>query len=167
MGRGTKHTTTWKQCFDMGNIIILGILNYSDICSCDDDTISYFMRPSSKFQIWPCHIQLSVGSPWLCVTDEDRCHLPRCPVFAGMQPPHWPEHALVYTECVVRLKTVLLGNHVQQGSQYTTMSVREGIRKKIRNYLGIFPNIGGGLLNPKTFVIWPSNFWHAQIILRC
>ena len=25
--------------------------------------------------------------------------------------------------------------------------------KKIRDYLGIFPNIGGGLLNPKTFVI--------------
>ena len=23
------------------------------------------------------------------------------------------------------------------------------------------------LFNPKTFVIWPSNFWHAKIILRC
>ena len=35
-----------------------------------------------------------------------------------------------------------------------TGKFREGIRKKIRNYLGIFPNIGGGgLLNPKTFVI--------------
>ena len=25
----------------------------------------------------------------------------------------------------------------------------------------------GVLLNPKTFVIRPSNFWHAKIILRC
>ena len=38
--------------------------------------------------------------------------------------------------------------------------------KKIRDYLGFFPN-RGGLPNPKTFVIWPSNFWHAKIILRC
>ena len=34
------------------------------------------------------------------------------------------------------------------------MRLREGLRKKIRNCLGIFPNIGGGgLLIPKTFVI--------------
>ena len=35
-----------------------------------------------------------------------------------------------------------------------TLIIREGLQKKIRNYLGIFPNIGGGgLLIPKTFVI--------------
>ena len=37
---------------------------------------------------------------------------------------------------------------------FGNLIVREGLRKKIRNYLGIFPNIGGGgLLIPKTFVI--------------
>ena len=46
--------------------------------------------------------------------------------------------------------------------------LREPVRKKIRDFLGIFPIRGGRvLLNPKTFVIWPSNFWHAKIILRC
>ena len=35
--------------------------------------------------------------------------------------------------------------HVQKNvGQNLTQSVREGIRKKIRDYLGIFPNIGGG-----------------------
>ena len=46
--------------------------------------------------------------------------------------------------------------------------LREPVRKKIRDFLGVFPIRGGRvLLNPKTFVIWPSNFWHTKIILRC
>ena len=43
--------------------------------------------------------------------------------------------------------------------------LREPVRKKIREFLGVFPIRGGGVSpNPKTFVIWPSNFWHSKII---
>ena len=46
-----------------------------------------------------------------------------------------------------------LGHHLGKVPK-SQFSLREGIRKKIRNYLGIFPNIGGGgLIIPKTFVI--------------
>ena len=41
-------------------------------------------------------------------------------------------------------------------------------QKKIRDFWEFFPYGGGRVSpNPKTFVIWPSNFWHAKIILRC
>ena len=42
-------------------------------------------------------------------------------------------------------------------------------QKKNMGLFGSFSHTRGGgvLLNPKTFVIWPSNFWHAKIILRC
>ena len=51
--------------------------------------ISYDHHPS--FPLKPCNIQLSVGSPWLSITDENRSRLPCCPMFASVQPPHWPE----------------------------------------------------------------------------
>ena len=41
-------------------------------------------------------------------------------------------------------------------------------QKKKRYYLGIFPNMGGGVFpNPKTFVNLPSIFLYAKFILRC
>ena len=44
---------------------------------------------------------------------------------------------------------------------------RYALKKKIRYYLGIFPNIGGVFPNPKTFVNLPSIFLYAKFILRC
>ena len=42
------------------------------------------------------------------------------------------------------------------------------VKKKKRHFLGICPNIGGGVRpNPKTFANPPSYFWHAKFILRC
>ena len=46
-------------------------------------------------------------------------------------------------------------------------SLREPVRKKYGIFWEFFPYGGGVSPNPKTFVIWPSNFWHAKIILRC
>ena len=45
--------------------------------------------------------------------------------------------------------------------------IRYALKKK-PYYLGIFPNMGGGVFpNPKTFVNLPSIFLYAKFILRC
>ena len=64
-------------------------------------------------------------------------------------------------------KNVLLEVQMRTKALISTL-FREPLRQKIRDYLGVLPIQGGRvLLNPKTFVILPSNFWHAKIILRC
>ena len=46
--------------------------------------------------------------------------------------------------------------------------LRYAVKRKKRYYLGIFPNMGGGVFpNPKTFVNLPSIFLYAKFILRC
>ena len=46
--------------------------------------------------------------------------------------------------------------------------LRYAAKQKKRYYLGIFPNMGGGVFpNPKTFVNLPSIFLYAKFILRC
>ena len=56
---------------------------------------------------------------------------------------------------ITRYKSLCLGllgqlkkMHIQLPILYVVkvqLHIREGLRKKIRNYLGIFPNIGGGV----------------------
>ena len=45
-------------------------------------------------------------------------------------------------------------------TKYHKVKVRYALRKKLRDYLGIFPI-------PKTFVNWPSIFLCAKFILKC
>ena len=49
-----------------------------------------------------------------------------------------------------------------------TVDIRDAVKKKKRDFLGIFPKGGGWVFsNPKTFGNLPSVFLDAKIILRC
>ena len=51
-----------------------------------------------------------------------------------------------------------------KGSSLPSMFVRYVLNQKKRYYLGIFPNMGGGVFpNPKTFVNLPSIFLYAKL----
>ena len=53
-------------------------------------------------------------------------------------------------------------------SEVVKLKILGTLSKKKRHYLGIFPNMGGGVFpNPKTFVNLPSIFLYAKFILRC
>ena len=62
---------------------------------------------------------------------------------------------------------------IQSGKDWVKwMNVGRNLGKASKKNTELFGNFsqhrgGRGLLNPKTFVIWPSNFWRAKIILRC
>ena len=41
-------------------------------------------------------------------------------------------------------------------------TLREALKKKLRDYLGIFPNMGGGLLNSQNFCKFTKSFLVCQ-----